>query len=191
LSSFQEAANYIALSMKPIIKPNQRLIGTVETANPGRGGCGRHQVRYQGRGEGRGRHQYTHGRGRGQGRGRGRGFQPPGALGRGNIHTGYYDDTEWQNLSPDQHTQVLEARGTKQNVSTVTINDSHRNDDLMSAITDVPASVTAASNAISNSNIPPPSNKQGGNAGTQFGRCRIAALTSGTCYKEQTQILSG
>ncbi len=78
---------------------------------------------------------------------------------------------------------MLEARGTKRNVSTVTINDSHRNEDLMSAITDVLASVTAASNAVSNSNIPPPNNNQGGNAGTQFGRCRIAVLTSGTRYK--------
>ncbi len=77
LNSFPEAANFIALSVKPIIKTNQRLIGVIETGatNNDRGGRGRHDGRHsgrsQGRGEGRGRYQNSQGQGRGRGRGRG------------------------------------------------------------------------------------------------------------------------
>ncbi len=74
------------------------------------------------------------------------------------MHTGYYDDLEWQSLSSEQWLQVLEARGTKRNISTVTINNLQRGEDLMSAITDVPGTVTPQENVV---------NPRGGNAGAQ------------------------
>jgi hypothetical protein len=97
------------------------------------------------------------------------------------TETGEYDETEWQNLSLDQHTQVLEARGTKWNVNTVTINNGQRNDNHISTIADVPASVaTGPANAAVN--IP-----LGGSTGTQFGHRRLVALSSGTQYKRTSQ----
>jgi hypothetical protein len=54
LNSFQEAANFIALSVKPVVKTNQRLIGVVQsgTMNDNRGGRGRPDGRYPGRVQG-------------------------------------------------------------------------------------------------------------------------------------------
>jgi hypothetical protein len=156
-----------------------------------RGGRGRTDGRYPGRGQGRvdgrGRYQNPQGRDRGRGRGRGRSSRPPG---RGNIHTGYCDETEWQNLSIDQRTQVLEARGTKRNVNTITVTThGQRSNDYISAITDVPASIVTGpgpSNTQGNSNAST-NNTLGGSAGTQFGCRRLAALTSDTRYKRVQQ----
>jgi hypothetical protein len=74
--------------------------------------------------------------------------------------------------------QVLEARGTKRNVSaTITTTNADRQDDLISAITDVsglprqPTQDGQSSNTI------------GGNAGSQFGRRRIGAIVSGPRHK--------
>lgn len=87
---------------------------------------------------------------------------------------GYYNENDWQNLSYDQRTQVLEARGAKRNVSTVgTVvtqqGSTVAHDDGVSAITGV---VTVPQQPGNNST-------NGGNAGSQFGRRRIGAINSG------------
>jgi len=114
---FQRAANFLALSIRPIAKQNQRIIGEVSTRMHGN----------QSRGFGRGRNSsgrsislsssYYGGRdNRGRGRGRAYGRNRGGRTNyqaRGNVHTGYYNQDEWYNLSIDQKNQVLDARRTK------------------------------------------------------------------------------
>jgi len=68
------------------------------------------------------------GRGPNRGRGRGstdrqnrggRGGRGGGGRGKGNAKTGYYTDEEWNALSREQCDNILEARGTKRNVTKV------------------------------------------------------------------------
>ncbi len=72
LTNFQEAANFIALSVKPATKPNYRTLGGIDVNNTGRSGRGRVDSRFQGcnqgQVDGRGRFQSLPGRGRGRGR---------------------------------------------------------------------------------------------------------------------------
>jgi hypothetical protein len=180
LANFQAAANFIALSVKPIIKPSQRLVGAVQAqnANPNNNNANNKGQQNANQGRGRG------GRGRGKDRGRGRGGLGRGGRGnpsnastttnRSNINTAYYNDSEWQSLSYEQRNQVLEARGTKRNVSTVGTVVSQgtavAHDDGISAIT----GVVTVPQAQQNNNI-----NAGGNAGSQFGRRRIGAINSG------------
>ncbi len=63
--------------------------------------------------------QFTNLMGRGQ-RGRGRGrliYRGSGRSDRGSTNTAYYSPAEWNKLSPAQRDQVLNAKGTKRNVS--------------------------------------------------------------------------
>jgi hypothetical protein len=153
MANFEDAANFIALSVTPL-KQTNRMIGGVESAHGGRGRGGR--GRHDGRG-GRGRGRFG-GRGRGrEGRGRGR---PPGrGRGRG-AQTGYYSPDDWYNLSQEERSQILEARSTtseaRRQIGAVEVVGGN-NDDMLSAIT-TPLTVAQGSATI------------GGNAGNQFGQ---------------------
>jgi hypothetical protein len=92
-ASFQEAANFIALSVTPF-KQNQRTIATVESGYRGGGRSVVGGGRNSGRGQGRGRQNI-----RGRGRGRARGFNPGRGTGGRSILTGYYTANDWQSLS--------------------------------------------------------------------------------------------
>jgi hypothetical protein len=156
MTDFQRASNFVALSV-PSAKPDTRRIGQVKVENnpPKRGGRGGGTY---GRGLGRsgsmGGHSVRSSSGRGRGRWQG---QARGGRGRGRgPDTRYYTPEEWQNLSREQQTQVLEARGTKRQVNQVTTDTQHLD---MSVITD-----THASNQGSMAR-----RRTGGSAGDQFG----------------------
>lgn len=88
------------------------------------------------------------------------------------MHNGYYQPHEWQALSTDECTQVLEARGTKRSINGVEI--TLQRDDNASGITE-PTRATqgnADNAAISGSS--------GGisGAGSQFGRRSIGGIHS-------------
>ncbi len=125
MANFQEAANFIALSVTPI-KIASRDIGVVDakigttiqtdtqtTMSPITQGTN-YDRNPRGRGRGRGffRGPNTYGRdgcGR-KGKGRARMSQP-------RIPTSYNTPDQWSRLSPAQRAHVLNARGTKRNIS--------------------------------------------------------------------------
>jgi hypothetical protein len=69
LANFQAAANFIALSVKPIIKPSQQVVIAVQAQNANLNNNNANNKGQQNANQGRG----CGGRGRGKGRGRGRG----------------------------------------------------------------------------------------------------------------------
>jgi hypothetical protein len=106
-ANFTSMANFITLSVIPV-KQNAWNIGAINTSanwggRNGRGGQGRSGQDTTNRGCGRG----LRGRGRGN---RGRDRSPSGW---GKTFTGYFSPQDWQSLTTEQRTQVLEARGTK------------------------------------------------------------------------------
>jgi hypothetical protein len=161
-ASFQEAANFIALSVTPV-KANQRIIATIETGNKngGRNTAGRFQGRGRAGRQGRG------GRGRGRSRGRGARYQP---------NTGYYTANEWHSLTQDQKSNVLEARGTKRTVSTIEMATQEDASAITGPIT---------TNNLQGGTVNP---SLGGNAGNQFGRSprHIGMLSSGPRMMNRT-----
>ena len=184
---FQRAANFLALSIRTPAKQGQRIIGNVNVRAPnlqGRMG-NRNQGGRQGYQGSNYQPGYQGGRGRGRGRGRnnrggnGRGISRNGNQARGYIHTGYYDQNEWYNLSTEQKNQVLDARGTKRNVGSVDANavitPNYDGVSVVSAITD--GNNTAVTNHQGPANNGNSSNYS--SAGTQFGRRRLNAIKSG------------
>jgi hypothetical protein len=130
LGNFQEAANFIALSVTPL-KVASREIGAVDakigttikadwqsTMSPMTQSIGYARGRARGRARGLNRDGFARGRGRGRGRG-------PTTYSR--VSTNYYTPAEWAKLSPSQRSHVLDARGTKRNISAL---DVDRSDDL-------------------------------------------------------------
>jgi hypothetical protein len=125
LANFQEAANFIALSVTPL-KIASRDIGAVDTRigstiqpdtesvlSP----ITQTTTNYGGRGttmRGRGR---ARGFIRGTIPGRGRGYRGRGRMNPLRVSTSYYTPDQWAKLSPSQGSQILSARGTKRNIS--------------------------------------------------------------------------
>jgi hypothetical protein len=161
-NSFEEAANFLALSIVPLRAVNWQVATTITTPTTGGGGGGRRDSNGN-----------LGGRGRGRGPGRGRSAR---GRGRGRLCTTYYTPDEWYSLSRDQQSRVLEARSitsgdgnsTRRQVSAVV----NGQDDAASALT-TPTTIVASVNTAAQSS--------GGNAGSQFGqRSRmIGALTTG------------
>jgi hypothetical protein len=112
-ASFVEAANFVTLSVTPL-KQTQRNIGAVGIHNASCYG-GKDDRKQSGRADNGGQNPSGRGRGRFGQHGRGHGH----TQGRGTTHTGYYSAQDWQALSADQRTRVLEARGTKRSISGV------------------------------------------------------------------------
>jgi hypothetical protein len=108
MTDFEQAANFISFSVQPL-KSQTRVIGGISSdQGRGQGRCrggrgGGHQL-------GRGGHNGRQGHGgRGVfGRNPGRGRQGARQGSRG-ISTGYYTPEEWQTLTPDQCTAVMDA----------------------------------------------------------------------------------
>jgi hypothetical protein len=94
-NSFEEAANFLALSLVPLKVATRQVASAATTPSATTGTGLSHSV--GGRGGGRGR-------GRGRGRGHAR-----GGRGRGRLRTTYYTPEEWYNLTQDQRSRVLEA----------------------------------------------------------------------------------
>ncbi len=153
MGNFQLAANFIALSVTPA-KQSSRYVAAAQTDwNPsGRGGRGkggrsnndRNKERHKGGRGGGGRQQNRSGRG-GGGRGRGGG--------RGNQNTGYYTYEEWSAMTREQRDSILEARGTKRNISKIETNEE----------------ATEQGNT-NGSGADPTANTPTGGAGDEFGR---------------------
>lgn len=126
LNNFQEAANFIALSVTPI-KTNTRNIGAVSrntlNAHQSDGRIGMN-IRMDTQSTTSSLTRLSSLPGRGQpSRGRGGRFPYRGRAdrgrGRGRTNTAYYSPAEWDRLTPAQRDQVLTARGTKRNISTL------------------------------------------------------------------------
>jgi hypothetical protein len=126
VTNFQLAANFIAHSVTPI-KQSTRYVATAQTdqispsghggkVKGGRGGNDHQKGRYKSGHGGGGRQDNRGGRG-----GRGRGG------GRGGNNTGYYTDEEWSALTREQRDSILEARGTKRNISKIETPDGTAN----------------------------------------------------------------
>jgi uncharacterized membrane protein YgcG len=153
MGNFQLAANFIALSVTPA-KQSSRYVAAAQTDwNPsGRGGRGkggrsnndRNKERHKGGRGGGGRQQNRSGRG-GGGRGRGGG--------RGNQNTGHYTYEEWSAMTREQRDSILEARGTKRNISKIETNEE----------------ATEQGNT-NGSGADPTANTPTGGAGDEFGR---------------------
>lgn len=130
LADFQQAVNFVALSVTPL-KQSQRGVGAL-SRQPRREGT---TISFDTQStassitditrtiRGRGN------RGRGGrfirgGRTAGRMGQRGGRAGRGNISTGYYSPNDWAQLSREQQERILTQRGTKRNVSAISVMDS-------------------------------------------------------------------
>jgi hypothetical protein len=172
-NSFEEAANFLALSIVPLKVATRQVASTATTPSTTTATGSSHSGGGQGGG-------------RGKGRGRGRGHVR-GGRGRGRLRTTYYTPDEWYNLSQDQRSRVLEAQsltstdggGTaRRQVSTVVSGSGQ--DDAALALTTPTTIVATVSTA---------GRDQGGNAGNHFGqRSRtIGALSSGNRHIHQVQ----
>lgn len=113
MSSFQLAANFIALSIVPS-KQSTRYVTTAQTDRTF-SGCG--SKGKGGKGSGRGPNHGHGGTGR-QNRG-GQGSHGGGGRSKNIAKTGYYTYEEWTALSHEQRDSILEARGTKSSISKV------------------------------------------------------------------------
>jgi hypothetical protein len=164
-NSFEEAANFLALSIVPLKVAARQVASTSTTPSTNASVSGGHG------GGGRG------GRGKGQGRGRGRGNR-----GRGCLRTTYYTPDEWYNLSQDQRSCVLEARsltstdgsGTARRQISAVVSGGSSQDDVASALT-TPTTIVVSVNTTNQNQ------DHGGSTGNQFSQWSrsIGALSSG------------
>ncbi len=85
------------------------------------------------------------------------------------MNTGYYTPEQWQNLSYDECNSILEARGTKRNVSSITsVTAEEEKTNNISAITMETGTIDA--DALQRQQQEIITKKlAGGNAGHQFG----------------------
>jgi len=168
-TNFEEAVNFLPLSVTPI-KQSNRSVAAFDATHAGR-------VRGHGRGgqannrDGRG----SSSRGRDRGRGRRRNYQSHGR-GRYTPYTGYYTPEEWQSLSAAQRTGASEACNTSNQSQGGSNNDTRRrigaieagaSQDDASAITTPTQLQGTVITTPSNSNTNQP---QRGSAGNQFGQ---------------------
>jgi len=169
-TNFAAAANFLASSVTPLAKGKERNVsglGRVPTRGGGRAG-GRNQHN-GGRGKGRGWQQGGgyQGRSRGGrwnqhgGRGRGgRGGRYPPANGNGTGNTAYVTPDEWSRLSRDQRDAILDARGTRRQVSEV----------IVTQMQPPPSVVHGGGNPNTNISVVTTETPAASQAGTQFGR---------------------
>ena len=164
MTDFEQAANFISLSVQPL-KSQTRTIGSINVDQA------RRQRGYR-PSRGGGRQHFRIGRGR-QGRG-GRGFPHGHQVGRGRqgqrnsrgINTGYYTPEEWQSLTPDQRTLIMDTRSS---VDPHQQGDTNRRQ-ISQVVVDNSAVIEDAASALTSPTVHQQSHPIGGNAGNQFGQ---------------------
>jgi hypothetical protein len=158
-NSFEEAANFLALSIVPLKTSTQQVAGATMSNNTGGSVSGQGNGGGSGCGKGRGR-----GRGHGHGHGRGRGC----------ICTTYYTSDEWYNLSQDQKSRVLEARSSASTTGSAGPATGGRRQlgSIITAVHDDASAITTPTAIVATVATTPQGQNVngGGNAGNQFGQ---------------------
>jgi hypothetical protein len=155
MMDFEQAANFISLSVQPL-KTQARTIAGINAKQGRRQRGGR-----PGHGGGQGRQSHG-GRGNLHGHNVGRGCQ--GQRGGRGISTGYYTPEEWQSLTPDQHTLIMDARSSADSQQQGGANR-HQ---ISQVVVDNAALIEDAASALTTPTSLQQPNPAGGNAGNQL-----------------------